>query len=77
MLKSHKKWAEDERLHGVTREDAAAVALEIQADALRHAARECRRRISFVKNNAANMAYEECATFIEADEARLYAQEKD
>lgn len=70
-LKNAREWAEDERLHGITREDAAAVACAIQIDALEHASELCRQRIAQIKNEAHNIACTECAVTIKAEAYRL------
>jgi hypothetical protein len=63
-------WDQYFRTTPIGAKSAIKLMREIQADALRHAARECRRRISTIKKTEYNVACEECATFIEAEEAR-------
>ncbi len=47
---------------------------EIQADALRHAAKICQSRMTTLKNNAYNLGCNECRIFIEAEAKKLEEQ---
>ena len=70
MKTAEEWWDQYFRTTPIGAKSAIKLLREVQADALRHAARECRRRITPLKVEAYNVACEECATFIEADEAR-------